>query len=249
MLITFEGIDGSGKSTQARRLETALHDEGYSPLLLREPGGTPVSEEIRELLLDADQEITPLAELLLFSAARAQLVERRIRPALKQNKPVICDRFYDSTTAYQSGGRGVAELGWIEDLHRRVTGSLVPDRTYYIEVSLAEARRRQNRERDGDGTPADRMESSESPFYERVIETYRELADREPDFRRDDLLVAVVLGEGVARLQGPEAYAQRIAMGRRVDRLVAVEVDEVEETMDEVPPQPDLSSFDGKRNS
>lgn len=181
MFVTFEGIDGSGKTTQARRFVDRLREAGKRPLFLREPGGTSLSEAIRELLLDPDREVAPMAELMMFSAARAQLVEERIRPALARDVPVVCDRFYDSTTAYQSGGRGVAELGWIEDLHRRVTGSLVPDRTYYIEVSLAEARRRQNRERDGDGTTVDRMESSESPFYERVIETYRELADREPD--------------------------------------------------------------------
>lgn len=177
MLITFEGIDGSGKSTQARRLETALHDEGYSPLLLREPGGTPVSEEIRELLLDADQEITPLAELLLFSAARAQLVERRIRPALKQNKPVICDRFYDSTTAYQGAGRQVADVSWIKDLNLRVTAGLTPSRTYYIEVPVAVAADRVR----GSSLPADRMEVSGADFYQHVADAYRAIAEEEPD--------------------------------------------------------------------
>ena len=181
MFVTFEGIDGSGKTTQARRFADRLREEGEQPLFLREPGGTALSETIRELLLDPDREIAPMAELMMFSAARAQLVEERIRPALAREVPVICDRFYDSTTAYQSGGRQLADVGWIEDLHRKVTGSLVPDRTYYIEVSLAEARRRQQRERDTDGTTADRMESSERTFYERVIDTYRELVDREPD--------------------------------------------------------------------
>ena len=177
MFITFEGIDGSGKSTQARRLEASLNEEGYSPLLLREPGGTPVSEEIREILLSADQEITPLAELLLFSAARAQLVERRIRPALDQNRPVICDRFYDSTTAYQGAGRQVAETSWIEELNLRVTSGLRPIRTYYIEVPVPVALDRVR----GSSLPADRMEASGTSFYERVAEAYRAIAAAEPD--------------------------------------------------------------------
>jgi dTMP kinase len=177
MFITFEGIDGSGKSTQARLLETALHDRGYSPLLLREPGGTPVSEEIRELLLDAGQEITPLAELLLFSAARAQLVERRIRPALEQNKPVLCDRFYDSTTAYQGAGRKVADIAWIEELNIRVTSGLKPVRTYYFEVPIEVALDRVR----GSDMPADRMEASGAEFYRHVAEAYRKIAAEEPN--------------------------------------------------------------------
>ncbi len=177
MFITFEGIDGSGKSTQARRLEVTLREEGYGPLLLREPGGTPVSEGIRALLLDADREITPLAELLLFSAARAQLVERRIRPALEENRPVICDRFYDSTTAYQGAGRRVAEVSWIKDLNVRVTGGLKPSRTYYIEVPVAVAADRVR----GSSAPADRMEASGMDFYRRVAAAYRGIAEEEPD--------------------------------------------------------------------
>lgn len=177
MLITFEGIDGSGKSTQVRRLEAALRREGYDPLLLREPGGTPVSEKIRTMLLDSEQEITPLAELLLFSAARSQLVEERIRPALDRGRPVICDRFYDSTTAYQGGGRQVADVAWIRELNRRVTGGLTPARTYYIEVPVSVAAERVA----GVDLPMDRMESSGSDFYERVAETYRTIARDEPE--------------------------------------------------------------------
>ena len=99
LLITFEGIDGSGKSTQAQRLNERLQAAGQDTLLVREPGGTPLSERVRSLLLEPDLNVRPTAELLLFSAARAQLVAERIRPALEAGRIVICDRFYDSTTA------------------------------------------------------------------------------------------------------------------------------------------------------
>jgi len=113
LLLTFEGIDGSGKSTQARLLDERLREEGYETLLVREPGGTAFSERVRSLLLDPSLNVQPFAELLLFSAARAQLVAERIRPALEAGRIVICDRFYDSTTAYQGAGRGVAEPAWL----------------------------------------------------------------------------------------------------------------------------------------
>lgn len=181
IFVTFEGIDGSGKTTQARRLVARLEDEGFHPLFVREPGGTSLSESVREILLDPDRKIVPFAELMLFSAARAQLVEERIRPALERGTPVVCDRFYDSTTAYQGGGRRVAEVDWLRDLHRWVTGGLTPDRTYLIDVSPEEALRRRDADRADAGGDADRMESSGERFYGRVAETYRSLAAEEPD--------------------------------------------------------------------
>lgn len=177
LLLTFEGIDGSGKSTQAHLLAEALREDGYDPLLVREPGGTAFSERVRSLLLDPSFNVDPFAELLLFSAARAQLVAERIRPALAEGRVVICDRFYDSTTAYQGAGRGVAEPAWLASFHERVTDHLVPDRTFLVEVDVATARAR----RADDGDDSDRMEEAGGAFYERVVEAYGTLAEEYPD--------------------------------------------------------------------
>jgi dTMP kinase len=177
LLITFEGIDGSGKSTQAQRLNERLQAAGQDTLLVREPGGTPLSERVRSLLLEPDLNVQPTAELLLFSAARAQLVAERIRPALEAGRIVICDRFYDSTTAYQGAGRGVAEPEWLQDFHRRVTDGLTPDRTYLVEVDpdTAAARRAEAAE------AGDRMEAAGTDFYNRVTRAYATLAKEHAD--------------------------------------------------------------------
>lgn len=177
LLLTFEGIDGSGKSTQARLLDDALQAEGYETLLVREPGGTDVSERIRSILLDPNLNVHRMAELLLFSAARAQLVAERIRPALEDGCIVICDRFYDSTTAYQGAGRQVADPEWLQAFHRRVTDGLVPDRTYLVELDPEAARSRRN----DDGRDDDRMEAEDDAFYDRVAEAYATLAEAHPD--------------------------------------------------------------------
>lgn len=184
MLITFEGIDGSGKSTQARLLVKYLREEGYPAVLVREPGGTELSEHVRSLLLNPDLEIVPFAELLLFSAARAQLVTERIRPALDEGKIVVCDRFYDSSTAYQGGGRELRDLEWLQQFHEKVTGGLIPDRTYLVELSPEQARARLQ---EANGAVPDRMEGAEAAFHERVAAAYARLAEAEPDrFRRLD---------------------------------------------------------------
>ena len=177
MLITFEGIDGSGKSTQAHLLEQDLQKAGHETLLVREPGGTELSEQVRALLLDNDLAIAPFAELLLFSAARAQLVTETIKPALQRGAIVLCDRFYDSTTAYQGAGRGVAERSWLQGFHRKVTGGLVPDRTYLVAVPPDVARAR----RTASGQSADRMESAQADFHARVADAYTALAAAEPE--------------------------------------------------------------------
>jgi dTMP kinase len=174
-LITFEGIDGSGKTTQARLLAERLRGNGRDPVLVREPGGTDVSEKVRSILLDSSVNVEPFAELLLFAAARAQLVAEQIRPALEAGRVVICDRFYDSTTAYQGGGREVAEPEWLEAFHRRVTGGLQPDRTYLVDLDLETARARRGGEAD------DRMEAADRAFYRRVADTYARLAEAHPD--------------------------------------------------------------------
>lgn len=174
MFITFEGVDGSGKSTQVRLLGQYFEERGQVPLLVREPGGTDLSERIRALLLDPAAHVAPRAELLLFSAARAQLVDEVIHPALAEGRVVIADRFYDSTTAYQGGGRDLADADWLCDFHAFVTDGLVPDRTYYIDVppETAAARR---------GGDLDRMEGAGAAFFERVRTAYQHLADAEPE--------------------------------------------------------------------
>lgn len=184
MLITFEGIDGSGKSTQISLLKARLLAGGCKVLSLREPGGTETSERIRRILLDPDLDVSPIAELLLFSAARAQITERRIRPALASGMMVLLDRFYDSTTAYQGAGRRVADPQWITSLHRLATQGLTPDRTIWIDVPPETARQRQ------DGQVLDRMEVEDPGFYQRVNECYQRLARDEPDrfFRIDGTL-------------------------------------------------------------
>jgi dTMP kinase len=193
MLVSFEGIDGSGKSTQVERLRGRLLGSGHRVEILREPGGTIVSERIRDLLLDDALHVEPFAELLLFSAARAQLVSERIRPLLDEGCIVVCDRFFDSTTAYQGGGRGLADPAWLDAFHRRVTGGLVPDRTYLLAVSpgVGAARRTDRR--------ADRMEQAGDAFLERVQAAYRDLAAAEPD--------RILLLHGDA---DPDAIAARI---------------------------------------
>ncbi|HEX7069383.1 MAG TPA: dTMP kinase [Rhodothermales bacterium] len=178
MFITFEGIDGSGKSTQAAMLEERLRQEGHPVLLVREPGGTTLSERIRSLLLDRSLQIQPFSELLLFSAARHQLVEERIRPALAAGVVVVCDRFFDSTTAYQGGARGVAELSWLSDLHLRVTGGLVPDATYLIKLDPEEAHQRMKM-RPG-SAPDDRIEAQGLEFQRAVARAYDAIAEEEP---------------------------------------------------------------------
>jgi len=158
-------------------LEEYLHGKGRSVHLVREPGGPPLAEHIRTLLLSHDVEISPFAELLLFSAARAQLVRETIQPALKAGTMVICDRFYDSTTAYQGAGRGLAAPAWLDEFHQHVTDGLTPNRTYLIDISVEVASERRSARGKGE---ADRMESGGDDFFERVRAAYLHLAEREP---------------------------------------------------------------------
>ena len=174
MFITFEGIDGSGKTTQARRLSATLTTAGYPVVTVREPGGTRLGEEIRTLLLDPEGDVTPRAELLLFSAARAHLIDRVIRPALDDGAVVIADRFFDSTTAYQAGGRGVMSVEAAEALHGFVTAGLCPDLTVFVDLDVETALQRR-------GPDEDRMEAADRAFHERVRDTYLALATRHPE--------------------------------------------------------------------
>ena len=177
MLITFEGIDFSGKSTQVKLLAQRLREDGVEPIVLREPGGTAISEKVRAILLDGQNDAMSLkAELLLFSAARTQLVTEVIKPALQRGTIVICDRFYDSTTAYQGYGRGIA-LREIEQINAIATDGTRPDLTLFIHIGIDELAGRSARA----GIPADRMESSGKQFYQRVIDGYLAIAQQEPD--------------------------------------------------------------------
>ena len=180
MLITFEGIDGSGKSTQAKLLVERLQSLHVPVLFVREPGGTELSERVRSIVLDPALEIAPAAELLLFSAARAQLVEERLAPELAAGRTVVCDRFFDSTTAYQGGGRKLFDVEWLKDFHRRVTGGLLPRRTYLIEID-PETALRSLRAADGAAVFEDRMEASGLSFQRDVASTYARIAEAEPE--------------------------------------------------------------------
>lgn len=168
LLFSFEGIDGSGKSTQAQRLAAALRASGETVVTVREPGGTPLGEAIRAILLDPEASITPRAEALLFAAARAQLVETVIEPALRAGYHVIADRYVDSTTAYQGAGRDLGDS--VEAVTAFATSGRVPDRTYLVTLSPDEAlSRRSSRE-------ADRMELPPEDFRSRVAEAYSRVA-------------------------------------------------------------------------
>ena len=170
MFVSFEGIDGSGKSTQARLLADTLRQRGRTVVETREPGGTGLGESIRSLLLDPDAHLVPRAELLLFSAARAQLVSTVVRPALAAGTVVIADRFFDSSTAYQGGGRRIASPAWLEAHHAFVTGGLVPARTYLIDLDPAAAASRRG------SRPKDRMEQGDGAYYGRIRIAYLALA-------------------------------------------------------------------------
>lgn len=178
MIISFEGIDGSGKSTQAKRLVERLSGQGKEVMYVREPGGTIVSERIRDLLLDPNLTIFPFAEMLLFSAARAQLVHEKIKPFHARGGIVICDRFFDSTVAYQGGGRSVADTKWLEDFQRTITEGVWPNRTYLVDLPVSTATKRLTARFVGNET-ADRMELAGSEFFERVRVTYLQLAAKD----------------------------------------------------------------------
>ena len=170
--ITFEGIDGSGKTTQINLLEQKLIKEGISPLILREPGGTRLSERIRQILLDRKNiNLSSVAESLLFVAARAQLVSDKIKPALGEGKYVICDRFIDSTVAYQGYGRRL-NVEYLEQLNNYATDNIHPDITIILDINPGKAALRKQSD-----TP-DRMEDIGIDFFLRVQKGYYEIANR-----------------------------------------------------------------------
>lgn len=180
--ITFEGIDGSGKSTQLRLLANFLRSKGCDVLVTREPGGTPVGLRLRGALLDAQEEVDPLTELLVFAADRAQHVRRVLRPALQSEQIVLSDRYADATIAYQGAGRGFSgEL--ISEIVALATEGLKPDLTLLFNLSVAESGARTRRRSEGKhkGDRGDRLDAETVEFHTRVRNAYLRLAAAEPD--------------------------------------------------------------------
>jgi dTMP kinase len=167
MFITFEGVDGAGKTTQARLLAEALRSEGRDVVETREPGGTELGERIRELVLGGER-MAPWTEATLFAAARAQLVDEVIRPSLARGADVVCDRYLDSSLAYQGLARGLG-VERVLELNLLATGGLLPDRTFLVVVPVEDAERRKD-------TEPDRIEREGSEFVAQVDRAYQELA-------------------------------------------------------------------------
>jgi dTMP kinase len=186
--ITFEGLDGSGKTTQLRRLTEWLRSRGHKVITLRQPGSTALGDRLRAVLLDSRSEtalgpLDPMAEMALMFADRAQAIAEIIEPALAQGAIVLCDRFTDSTEAYQGGGRGLGSERVLQ-LHRAICNNLQPDLTILLlpslTTSLARARRRNQRNVQKDGTDENRFEREPDEFYARIHNAYEAIAAREP---------------------------------------------------------------------
>jgi dTMP kinase len=176
MFITFEGIDFCGKSVQVELLQQKCVNLGKKVIVIREPGGTLIAEKIRQVLLAKESEpMNPVAELLLYSAARAQLVQQQIIPNLKAGQIIICDRYFDSTTAYQGYGRGI-DLATINQIHQLATQEVLPDLTFIIDIDLDEVERRKKKV----NTTLDRMEIETKTFFEKVRQGYLTIAEQYP---------------------------------------------------------------------
>ncbi len=213
LFLTLEGLDGSGKTTQINRLAAWLRRRGQLVLVTRQPGGTATGDRIRALVLDSRSTgLAPMAEMALMFADRAQAIAEVIQPALDAGRIVLCDRFTDSTEAYQGGGRELGSDAVLE-LHRLVCGNLQPDLTLLLlpdlEASLRRARRRNQRVAEDSGPDEGRFEQEQDAFYGRVWQKYREIAQREPE--------RVVVIEGDLTIdevheQIVEAVAERLAV-------------------------------------
>lgn len=217
LLITFEGLDGVGKTTQIKLLAEWLQQRGHSVVLTRQPGGTATGDRIRSLVLDSRSTgLAPLAEMALMFADRAQAIAEVIEPALQAGQIVLCDRFTDSTEAYQGGGR---QLGSqiVLDLHRLICGNLQPDRTLLLLPpletalgrNLARARNRNQRHAAQGGADEGRFEAEQHDFHRRVWLKFREIADREPS--RVTVIAAEQSIEQVHQ-QVVEAFSQRLTI-------------------------------------
>lgn len=213
LFITLEGLDGSGKTTQIKRLAAWMGKRGLPVVQTRQPGGTATGDRIREILLDArSAALAPMAEMALMFADRAQAIAEVILPSLDAGKMVLCDRFTDSTEAYQGGGRELGSDAVLE-LHRLICGDLQPDLTLLLlpsfAASLARARKRNHRVEEQTGKNEGRFEQEQDAFFLRVWQKYREIAAREPE--------RVVLIEGDLTIddvheQIVEAVAERLVL-------------------------------------
>ncbi|HEX3028310.1 MAG TPA: dTMP kinase [Clostridia bacterium] len=176
LFITIEGTDGSGKSTQIKLMKQYIEDKGYQTVFTREPGGTSISEKIREVILDVNnKEMSRTAEMLLYAASRAQHVSEVIKPAVDQGKVVICDRFVDSSYVYQGFGRGI-DLKLIELVNQVALEGVQPDVTFFFDISPEIALKRRI-----ESTGADRIEQEKMDFHLRVYEGYKKLAQLYPE--------------------------------------------------------------------
>lgn len=176
----FEGLDGSGKSSLMSKLEDQLKSKGLRTVRTREPGGTKLGDEIREMILRTQGPVpTPRTELLLYEASRAQHVDHVIRPALENQKWVLCDRFTASSVAFQAGGREIPEE-WVERLNEFATGGLKPDLTVLLDLTVDESRRRRNHREGQNQQSADRIESETDSFHEKVRQGFLRQAAQDP---------------------------------------------------------------------
>jgi len=177
MLITFEGIDGCGKTTQINLLKEALSNAGHDPLLTKQPGGTELGAKIRGLLLDRSNEaMCPQTELLLYMADRMQHLEDVIKPALAADRLVLCDRYHDATLAYQGGGRGL-DLSWLKPLESQI---IAPTKTFVFQISPEVSKQRVLARSQSGGEAICRLEAEEKAFFERTNQAYLALAQAEP---------------------------------------------------------------------
>lgn len=181
LFITFEGPEGSGKTTQLELLKAYLEKKGYAVLATREPGGTSIGDQIRAILLDPrNTEMLPASEALLFSAARAQIVQQVIRPHLTRGGIVLCDRYADSTLAYQGYGHGL-DLEMLHTITALATGGLKPDLTVYLDIDVEEGLQRKLAAHTAGKTEWNRLDQQEIAFHRRVRDGYLQMAAREPD--------------------------------------------------------------------
>jgi len=203
MFVTFEGIDKSGKTTQSEILIKRFEERGYDTFNLREPGGTRISEKIRSILLDTNNsEMFPITEFLLYSASRAQLVNETIIPALNNGKIVICDRYYDSSIAYQGYGRKI-DLEIINFINELVA-PVKPDFSFFIDIEVSESNRRSDSMNHG----KDRLESQGDIFFDKVRRGYLSISASEPerfihiDGKEKPEVIAEIIWEKIAKKQG-----------------------------------------------
>lgn len=215
LFITLEGLDGSGKTTQIKRLASWMQKRGVNPVVTRQPGGTATGDRIRALLLDSGSTpIAPMAEMALMFADRAQCIAEIIEPALASGKIVLCDRFTDSTEAYQGGGREIGSEP-VLTLHRLICGDLQPDLTLLLLPSLAvclERARKRNDRQAKSGADEGRFEQEQDAFFRRVWQKYREIAKRD---RERIILIEGNLTIEEAHEQIVEAVSERVVVAEK----------------------------------